>query len=201
MKNIISTRNATYDLHTWHKILGHCNDSDIKKLPNLVKGMKIKPTTNYAFNYDIYILGKMSNDRNKILDFNATKILALEHSDLAGSIQPLAKDGYKYVINFTDDYSGLYHVIFLKTWVWHFAHYNEISSWHRPLRLCKMFTDRQRKGVHSEPFQQLLVLNRIKHKQSALYSSHQNVITEQSWQTLFSMARCLFIESKLPQNL
>ena len=45
----------------------------------------------------------------------------------------------------------------------------------------------------------LLVLNRIKHKQSA-YSPHQNGTAEWSWQT-FSMARCLLIESKLPKNL
>ena len=42
-----------YDLHNWHKTLGHCNESDIKKLPNLVKGMKIKPTLNYALDDDI----------------------------------------------------------------------------------------------------------------------------------------------------
>ena len=53
----------------------------------------------------------------------------------------------------------------------------------------------------SEPFQQFLVLNRIKHEQSAPYSPHQNGTMEQSWQTLFSMARCLLIESKLPKNL
>ena len=34
LNNIIYARNATYDLHTWHKILGHYNKSDIKKLPN-----------------------------------------------------------------------------------------------------------------------------------------------------------------------
>ena len=34
----------------------------------------------------------MSNDRNKTLDCKATKILALVHSDLAGPIEPLAKD-------------------------------------------------------------------------------------------------------------
>ena len=28
LKNIVS---AAYDLHTWHKIFGHCNESDIKK--------------------------------------------------------------------------------------------------------------------------------------------------------------------------
>ena len=114
LKNIVSARNATYDLHTWHKILGHCNESNIKKLPNLVKGMKIKPTPNYALNCDICIQGKMSTDRNKTLDYKATKILALVHSDLASPIQPLAKDGHKYVINFIDDYTGLTMIYFLK---------------------------------------------------------------------------------------
>ena len=69
--------------------------------------MKIKPTSNYALNCDICIQGKMSNDRNKTLDCKATKIIVLVYSDLAGPIQPLAKDGYRYVINFIDDYSGL----------------------------------------------------------------------------------------------
>ena len=43
----------------------------------------------------------------------------------------------------------------------------------------------------SEPFQRLLILNRIKHEQSAPYSPHQNGTAEQSYRTLFSMARCL----------
>ena len=33
----------------------------------------------------------------------------------------------------------------------------------------------------SEPFQRLLVLNRIKHKQSASYFPHQNGTAERSW--------------------
>ena len=49
----------------------------------------------------------MSNDRNKTLDCKVTKILALVHSDLAGPIQSLANYGYRYVLNFIDDYSGL----------------------------------------------------------------------------------------------
>ena len=111
LKNIVSARNATCDSHTWHKILSHCNEYDIKKLPNLVKGMNIKPTINYALNCDICIQGKMSNDRNKTLDCKVTKILAHVHNDLAGHIQPLAKDGYRYVL---DDYSGLTMLYFLK---------------------------------------------------------------------------------------
>ena len=53
----------------------------------------------------------------------------------------------------------------------------------------------------SEPFQRLHVLNRIKHEQSVPYSPHQNGTAERSWWTLFSMSKCLFIESKLPPNL
>ena len=49
----------------------------------------------------------MSSGRNKNLDCKATKILALVYNDLAGPIQPFVKDGYKYVINFINDYSGL----------------------------------------------------------------------------------------------
>ena len=63
-----------------------------------------------------------------------------------------------------------------------------------------MFTD---KGTEltSEPFHWLLVLNKIKREQSTDYSLHQNGTNERSWWTLFSMARCLLIESKLPKNL
>ena len=56
----------------------------------------------------------MSNDRNKTLDRKATKILLLIHSDLAGPIQPLAKESYRYVLNFIDDYSSLIRLYFLK---------------------------------------------------------------------------------------
>ena len=161
LKNIISVRNATYDLHTWHKILGHCNKSDIKKLLNLVKGIKIKPILNYALNCDICIQRKMSNESNKTLDCKATKILALVHSDLAGPISSLAKDGYKYVLNFTDDYSGLTMLYFLK---------HKSSTLHTTMKYLAdiapyghvkcLWTDNGTEFT-SKPFQWLFVLNRI----------------------------------------
>ena len=201
LKDIVSARKATYKLHTWHKILGHCNESDIKKLPNLVKRMKIKLTPNYALNCDICIQGKMSNDRNKTLDCKATKILALVHSDLAGPIQPLAKDRYRYILNFIDDYSGLTMLYFSKqksdTLLTTMKYLTDIAPYGH--KKC-LWTD-NRMEFTSEPFQRLLVLNRIKHEQSAPYSPHQNGTAERSWWTLFSNARCLLIESKLPQNL
>ena len=43
--------------------------------------------------------------------------------------------------------------------------------------------------------------NQIKADSSAPYSPHQNGTAERAWRTLFDMARCLLIESKLPRNL
>ena len=177
LKNIVSTRKATNDLHTWHKILGHCNESDIKKLPKLVKEMKIKPTPNYALNCDIRIQGKMSNDRNKTLDCKATKVLALVYIDLADPIQPLAKDGYKYVLNFIDDYSGHTMLYFLKhksdTLLSTTKYLVDIT----PYSHVKCLQTDNGMEFTSEPFQRLLVLNRIKHEPSAPYSPHQNGTT------------------------
>ena len=178
LKNIVSTRNATYDLHTWHKILGHRNESDVKKLPNLVKEMKIKLTPNYALNCDICIPGRMSNDRKKTLDCKIKKSSHL-YTDLAGPIQPLAKDCYEYVINFIDDYSGftiLYFLIYksdtllaTKKYLADIAPYGHVKC---------LWTDNGMEFT-SEPFQCLLVLDRIKHEQSVPYSPHQKGTTEQ----------------------
>ena len=42
------------------------------------------------------------------------KSFVFVHSDLTGLIQTLAKDSYKYVLNFIDDYSDLTMLYFLK---------------------------------------------------------------------------------------
>ena len=57
---------------------------------------------------------EMSNQRNKTLDCKAIKLLPLVHNDLVVPIQPLGKEGYRYVPNFIDDYSGLIMFYFLK---------------------------------------------------------------------------------------
>ena len=62
----------------------------------------------------IYVFeGRYLMTEIKTLDCKVTKFLALLHCDLAGPIQPLAKNGYKYVIKFIDDYSGLTVLYFL----------------------------------------------------------------------------------------
>ena len=90
------------------------------------------------------------------------KILTLVHSDLAGPIQPFAKDGYKYVINFIDDYSVLTMLYFLKHKSDTLLTIKKYLAGITPYGHAKcLWTDNGREFT-SEPFQQLFVLNSIK---------------------------------------
>ena len=111
------------------------------------------------------------DDRNKTLDSKATKILTLVHSNLAGLIQPWAKDGYKYIINLIDDYSDLTMLYFLK-------HKSDILLTTKkylvdiaPYSHVKCLWRDNGTEFPSEPFQWILVFNRIKHERSAPYSA------------------------------
>ncbi|KAJ8021026.1 hypothetical protein HOLleu_40780 [Holothuria leucospilota] len=87
--------NAVYDVSTWHEILGHCNFEDVLKLPDVFKG-------------------KFVNSRNRKPDAKAAAPLELVHTDLAGTIDPVAKDGFRYAVTSTDDYLGAIFVYFIR---------------------------------------------------------------------------------------
>ena len=92
------------DLQTWHRILGHCNIQDVKSLENVVKGMKI--TDKSSFDCETCIVSKQVNNTNKCSDNRATAPFELVFTDLAGPIEPIAKGGFRYVMIFTDSYTG-----------------------------------------------------------------------------------------------
>ena len=99
-----------YDKNTWHKILGHCNNDDIRKLPNVVKGMKIKGKKIGTLNKncEICIQGKFFQGRNRQPDRRAAFTFELIHTDLAGPIEPADINGHRYAITFTDDFPVQY---------------------------------------------------------------------------------------------
>ena len=86
------------DINTWHRILVHCNSDNIRKLPNVVKGMKIKEkigTLNK--NCEICIQGKFSQSRNRQSDRRAASTFELIHTDLAGPKEPADINGAVFV--------------------------------------------------------------------------------------------------------
>lgn len=53
--------NVSYDLQTWHKIMGHCNYEDILNLKLHITGAKHRPVKEY----NVCIQGKFTQIRNR----------------------------------------------------------------------------------------------------------------------------------------
>ena len=69
---IINVKTRSYDLNTWHKILGHCNKFDVLSSEKVVDGMKINDK-NYQ-NCTSCVLGKQKSFMNKLPDKRAERL-------------------------------------------------------------------------------------------------------------------------------
>ena len=113
--NNVSCQNNATTLMEWHKIMGHCYFNDLRKLQGVVDGMKI--LDDRQCDCAICTQGKMCQFRNRKPskpDEKAKEPLEFVHCDLAGPINPISKDGFKYALSFVDDHTGINTVYFLK---------------------------------------------------------------------------------------
>ena len=199
-KPIVSdTPKKSHSLHICHKIMGHCNKNDVLQLESVVDGMKI--IEKQTFQCEPCILGKQIDTRSRKPDERAKAKMDFVHSDLAGPINPTAREGFKYAITFVDDFSGVTFVYFLKKKSDATKALEKFLAESAPFgTITKMRSDGGGE-FESGDFNKILINNKIHHEESAPYSPHQNGTVERGWRTLFEMARCLLIESKLPLNL
>ena len=143
----------------------------------------------------------MSQYRNRVPDEKATKILDLVHSDLAGPIDPVARDGFKYAINFTDDYSGMIFVYLLKNKNDSVLALEKFLADTAPYGSVKCLRTDNGSEFSCKEFESVLLKNRVKHEYSAPYSPHQNGTAERAWRSIFEMTRCLLLDAELPKTL
>ena len=158
-------------LREWHEILGHCNLQDIFALENVVDGMRV--TGKKEFDCETCVMGKMTQPRNRKPDRHSTMPLELVHCDLAGPIDPIAREGFRYALAFVDDYSGMIMIYFLQN----------KSDTLRATEHGKVKSIRSDNGTEftSQAFENLLIKHSIKHERSAPYSPHQNGTVERVW--------------------
>ena len=205
----------TRSLQEWHKVLGHANKRDILQLESIIPDMKI---TSKAENTlcEPCVQGKQVVTRCKEPDERSTAPLEFIHSDLAGPIQPAAKDGFRYVMNFVDDYSGSTFVYFLRNksdatralekFLADISPFGKVQYIHircapNEGKIVKRLRSDNGGEFISKEFEDVLVKHQIRHEYSAPYSPHQNGTAERNWRTLFEAARCMLIESNLPKYL
>ena len=81
-----------------------------------MKGMEIKGSAVRPNQVcEVCTQGKFTQTRNREPDTKAKKPLELIHTDLAGPMPTTSIEGHKYAQFFTDDYSGIILVHFLKS--------------------------------------------------------------------------------------
>jgi len=193
--------NYTCDMKGWHAILGHCNYDDVLKLESVVDGMKVIGTNCIPGDCNVCVLGKMTQDRSRKPRARSAAPLELVHTDLAGPIEPASREGFRYAIAFTDDYSGVVFVYFLKNKSDTVAATERFLADSAPYGNVKCIRSDNGTEFTSKAFKSLLGRNRIGHETSAPYSPHQNGTAERHWRTLFEMGRCLLIQAKLAKKL
>ena len=195
----VSEKSAKHTLQDWHEILGHCNNKDVLKLNDIVEGMTI--LNREDFDCGVCLRGKMTQNWNRNPDKRATSVLHLVHFDLAGPIEPISREGFKYVLGCVDDFSGLIALYFLKKKSDTFQATEKFLADVGPYGSVKRIRSDQGGEFISDAFESLLIKNKIKHERSAPYSPHQNGTVERSWRSLFEMTRCLLLQSGLPKSM
>jgi hypothetical protein len=206
--NDVSNLNVSHDnvdsvacaesLQDWHRRLGHCNTADVLKLQGVVNGMKI--SSKDVFSCETCVQAKQCNSKENTPRARAKHVLDLVHTDLSGPITPTGKYGYRYVIIFTDDYSG-YHFSYL------LKHKNDATAAlklfiadARPYGDVRVIRSDGGTEFTGSSFKQVLVDNGIKHETSAPYSPHQNGVAERTWRTVYNMARAMLFDAGLPKD-
>lgn len=149
----------------------------------------------------IHVLGKMTQGRNREPDARSDTPLGLVHTGLAGPIEPVSKEGFKYAMAFTDDYSGTVFVYFPKSKRDVVTATEKILADSSPFGNVKCVRSDNVTEFTSYKFKKLIRKNQIKHETSAPYSPHQNGTAERNWRTLFEMDRCLLLQSDLGKDM
>ena len=193
-----SARCKNHTATTWHCIFGHCNFKHIFELQKVVDGMQF--TNKNISDCGTCTKGKMFETFSRTPDKRATAPFEFVHTDLNGPISPVSKEGFKYLINFTDDYSGNIAVYFLKKKSDTVAATKRFLADIAPFGKIKRLCCDNGTEYTSEEFMYLMIDNRIRQEFSSPYSPFQNGTAERSWRTLMDMARCFLIEAKVPKT-
>ena len=131
---------------------------------------------------------------------HATKPFEKVNSDLCGPITPPSREGYRYIIDFIDEFSGIGFVYLLKSKDESHIALKQFLADTAPFgKVLHIHTDNGGEFL-SQHFKQILLDNSIKHTTSAPRSPHQNGQAERHWRTLTTVARCMLADSNLPKQ-
>lgn len=182
----------TVDTLTWHKRLGHVNESYMTKdaVQSIIGHVN-------KFCCETCLKNKSTRIISRVAPAKSQRPLEKIHSDLAGPITPTSLGGHKYVITFTDDYSRFSWVYLTK----------EKSNCFEAFKIFKKNVENEfnqkiaflhcdNGGEYSSnEFKRFAQHEGIQIQYTVPYSPEQNGVSERLNRTLFDMTRCFLNDS------
>jgi len=156
-----------------------------------------------SFDCEVCHTGKICQVPYKSSSKRAKEKLGLVHSDICGPMNTTSIGGSKYFVTFIDDYTRYTEVVMLKN-------RSEVLSAFKKYILrvrgesghnIKILHTDNAKEYTSTEFNKLLEFEGIKHELTVPHTPQQNGIAERANSTLVEMARCMLLQSKLPNSL
>ncbi|KAD6118913.1 hypothetical protein E3N88_10184 [Mikania micrantha] len=186
------------DSYLWHCRLGHINKNRMQKLQ---KNGLLKTNENDSFDVcESCLQGKMTKAPFSGTNERAKDLLGIIHSDVCGPFKPMTRNGERYFITFTDDYSRYGYVYLLRHKHESFEMFkifkNEVENQlNKTVKILR--TDRGGEYLSSE-FQEYLRSCGIVSQLTPPGTPQHNGVSERRNRTLLDMVRSMMARSTLP---
>ncbi|KAK8957726.1 hypothetical protein KSP39_PZI001286 [Platanthera zijinensis] len=182
----------------WHHRLGHINEKRIRKLhqANLLDSFE----PNAIGTCESCLTGKMTKTPFKKKGARANNLLELIHSDVCGPMNVCARDGFRYFITFTDDYSRYGYVYLMKHKSESLAKFKEYRTEvenQLDKRIKVLRTDRGGEYLSNE-FSTYLKEGGILPQLTPPGTPQWNGVSERRNRTLLDMVRPMMCQTDLP---
>jgi transposase InsO family protein len=192
--------NVTKSIDECHTILGHTNYDDIVSLQGVTRGMKVQgKATKTCTTCTTSKMTKLPKSYDDPPTY-ATQPLQRVHSDLCGPIEPVSREGHKYIINFVDEYSSMLFVYFLRAKSEADKALQQFIADVAPIGSVKELHSDNGGEYMSQSFQKTLLDNQIKHSTTTPHTPYQNGKSERSWRSILEMSRCLISDAQLAKT-
>ncbi|KAK3925131.1 Retrovirus-related Pol polyprotein from transposon TNT 1-94, partial [Frankliniella fusca] len=184
----------------WHKRMGHLNYQDLSKLKKLAEGVDFVSTKSEVC--IPCIKGKHSQLPFQTSDSRATKLLELVHSDIGFPEKgALSYGGATCFVTFTDDFSRMSFVYFLKRKSDCFSKFKEFKLMVENQTECKIKRFRSDNGKEYDNIEmkKFCAENGILLELTVPYTPQQNGVSERH-RTIVDRARTMLIDAKLDKK-
>lgn len=203
--SVVVASGAVTTHQMWHERFGHLNMGDLNSMSKSgnVVGMKLGKAPKDIPICKVCVEGKATvKPFPKSEHKRASLPLELVHSDLCGPMRTESNGGRFYFMTFIDDCTRYCEVMFLRQKSDALAAFKEFKA------AAEKRTGQQVKSLQSDgggefvnaEFNNFLKDCGIQKRTSVPYTPQQNGVAERKNRTLMEMARCLLIQSGLPNS-